>query len=72
MLHKHGGHPMRCPLDRNLLRMAAYEILHCHDIPGKVSINEALELAKRYGTPETRRFLNGILDKIVRETPADA
>jgi N utilization substance protein B len=54
-------------IDRNLLRIAAYEILYCDDIPGKVSINEALELAKAYGNPETRRFLNGILDKIARE-----
>jgi len=52
---------------RNLLRIAAYEILYCEDIPEKVSINEALELAKTYGNPETRRFLNGILDKIAKE-----
>jgi len=54
-------------VDRNLLRIAAFEILYCADVPGKVAINEALELAKAYGEPETRRFLNGILDKIVRE-----
>jgi transcription antitermination protein NusB len=54
-------------IDRNLLRMAAFELLFCDDIPAKVSINEALELAKTYGTPETTRFLNGILDKIARE-----
>ena len=64
---KHWTLPRMNLIDRNLLRMAAYEILYCDDIPEKVSINEALELAKVYGTPETRRFLNGILDRIARE-----
>ena len=53
-------------IDRNLLRIAAFELLFCKDIPVKVSINEALELAKIYGTAEARRFLNGILDKIAK------
>ena len=51
-------------IERNVLRIAAFELLFCEDIPVKVSINEALEVAKRYGTSETRRFLNGVLDKI--------
>jgi len=62
----HWSLPRMNLIDRNLLRLAAYEILYCDDIPGKVSINEALELAKLYGVQETRRFLNGILDKIAR------
>jgi N utilization substance protein B len=53
-------------IDRNILRMAAYELLFCDEIPMKVSINEAIELAKIYGTPETKRFLNGILDGLAR------
>ena len=53
-------------IDRNILRIAAYELLFCDDIPMKVSINEAIELGKMYGTPETSRFLNGILDRIAR------
>jgi len=53
-------------LDRNILRIAAYELLFCDDIPIKVSINEALELGKMYGTRETGRFLNGILDRIAK------
>ena len=53
-------------IDRNLLRMAAYELLFCDDVPMKVSINEAIELAKNYGTRESARFLNGILDRIAR------
>jgi len=58
---------MNC-VDRNILRIATFELLCCEDIPAKVSINEALELAKVYGTPETRRFLNGILDKIAKQS----
>jgi N utilization substance protein B len=53
-------------IDRNLLRIATYELLFCEDIPVKVSINEAIELGKSYGTRETQRFLNGILDGIAR------
>ena len=54
-------------IDRNILRIAAYELLYCDDIPMKVSINEAIELGKSYGTRETARFLNGILDRIARQ-----
>jgi transcription antitermination protein NusB len=53
-------------IDRNILRIAAYELLFCEDIPMKVSINEAIELAKIYGTRETSGFLNGILDKVAK------
>jgi len=51
-------------VDRNILRFATYEILFREDIPPKVSINEALEIAKKYSTPDAVRFINGILDKI--------
>jgi N utilization substance protein B len=51
-------------VDRNLLRIAAYEILHCPDIPRAVSINEALEIAKRFGTETSAAFINGILDQL--------
>lgn len=53
-------------VDRNLLRMAAYEMLHADDIPVKVAINEAVELAKRYGEDDSSKFVNGILDKIAK------
>lgn len=56
-------------VDRNILRIGSFELLHQEDVPTRVSINEALELAKTYGSPETRRFLNGILDKIGRSRP---
>jgi len=51
-------------IDRNILRMATYEMLHCPDIPPKVSINEAIELAKRFSTADSGAFVNGILDRI--------
>ena len=54
---------MSC-VDRNILRIAAYEILYCSDIPDKVAINEAIDIGKRFGTDETGAFINGILDSI--------
>jgi N utilization substance protein B len=53
-------------VDRNVLRMASYEILHRMDIPLSVTINEAIELAKKYGTDESGAFVNGILDNVAR------
>jgi len=54
----------RMPLvDRNILRIAVYEFLHLTDVPFKVVIDEAVELAKRYGSEESGAFVNGILDK---------
>lgn len=52
------------PVERNILRLAAHELLHRHDIPEKVAINEAIELAKLYGSEESGAFVNGILDQI--------
>lgn len=54
-------------VDRCLLRMALYEILHMPDIPPAVTINEALELSKKYGDAESSAFINGILDRVVQE-----
>ncbi len=55
-------------VDRNLLRLALYEIIYRPDIPHAVSINEALELAKKYGSAgEAVGFINGILDRVVGE-----
>ena len=51
-------------IDRNILRMAVYEMLYQDDIPPNVSINEAIELAKKYGDIDSGKFVNGILDKI--------
>lgn len=54
-------------VDRNVLRLACYELLHSTDVPTKVVINEAIELGKRYGTEESGAFVNGILDKVAGE-----
>ena len=53
-------------VDRNILRLSAYEICFLEEIPIKVAINEAVELAKRYGEPDSSKFVNGILDKIAK------
>jgi N utilization substance protein B len=54
-------------VDRNVLRLAIYEMLHRDDIPPVVSINEAVDIAKKFSTPESGKFVNGILDKIKGE-----
>lgn len=54
-------------VDRNILRMGAFELIFCKDIPPKVSINEAVDLAKRYAGAESGKFVNAILDKIKME-----
>ncbi len=51
-------------IDKNVLRMGVFELLHMDDIPYKVSINEAIDLAKKYGDVDSGKFVNGILDKI--------
>jgi N utilization substance protein B len=51
-------------VDRNILRVAVYEMLFCKDIPSKVSINEAIDIGKKFGTDESGSFINGILDSI--------
>ena len=56
-------------VDRNILRMAIYEMLFCTDVPPVVSINEAIEIAKRFGSEESGRFVNGILDRVRAEVP---
>ncbi len=53
-------------VDRNILRLATYELVHSPDVPVKVVINEAVELAKRYGASEAPAFVNGILDRIAQ------
>src|ERR1700757_1506485 len=54
-------------VDRNVLRLAIYEMLYRDDIPPVVSINEAIELAKTYGGADSGRFVNGILDRIRKD-----
>jgi N utilization substance protein B len=52
-------------VDRNVLRVAIYEMLYCPEIPPVVSINEAIEIAKKYSTEESGRFVNGVLDQVM-------
>lgn len=58
------------PVDRAILRLATHEILHA-GTPAKVAINEAIELAKRFGTTDSRRFVNGVLDRIANHHGSD-
>jgi N utilization substance protein B len=53
-------------VDRNILRFAVYELLYRNDIPSAVTINEALEIAKKYSSLESVPFINGLLDKVAR------
>ena len=55
------------PVERGVLLIGAYELAHCIDIPYRVVINEAVELAKRYGTAEGVAFVNGLLDRAATE-----
>jgi N utilization substance protein B len=54
-------------VDRNILRIAIYELLYVEDIPARVTLNEAIEVAKRFGQEESPPFINGVLDRVVRE-----
>lgn len=70
LLEKHAAHWKVSRMgfvDRNLLRLAAFELLTHQDIPPSVTIDEAIELAKQFGTTETPVFINGILDALAKE-----
>jgi len=58
-------------VDRNVLRLAIFEILYLPEIPGSVTIDEAVEMAKRYSTAESGRFINGILGNLLRDLEAE-
>ena len=60
------------PVDRGLIRLAYYEMLHREDIPARVSLNEALEIAKSYGDNDSASFVNGVLDRLLRSSAAPA
>ena len=57
-------------VDRNIMRLALYEILYAGEVPGSVAVNEAVELAKAYGSEDSSRFINGILGRVLREPEA--
>ncbi|MDD9267522.1 transcription antitermination factor NusB [Paenibacillus sp. GCM10023248] len=54
-------------IDREVLRLAVYEMLYRDDVPPKVVVNEAIDLAKHYGTDESGKFVNGVLGKMIKE-----
>jgi N utilization substance protein B len=56
-------------VDRNILRAALYELLWMPDVPAKVTVNEAIELAKKFADEETKRFVNGVLDHVLKDSP---
>ena len=57
-------------VDRNVLRLAAFELLHRGDVPVKVIINEAIELGKKFGSESSGAFINGVLDRVAGALPA--
>lgn len=59
-------------VERNILRIAVFEMTHLQEIPAPVTINEAIEIAKRFGGNESGRFINGVLDRIRRDREARA
>ncbi|MCM8788773.1 MAG: transcription antitermination factor NusB [Candidatus Omnitrophica bacterium] len=55
-------------VDRNILRIAVYEMLFISDVPSIVAINEAIEISKIYSSPDSGKFINGLLDRIMKES----
>jgi N utilization substance protein B len=67
LISKHAEHwklPRMAAVDRNILRLAIYEFLYEQDVPKRVVINEALEVTKRFSSPEAVQFINGVLDAV--------
>ena len=58
-------------IDRNLLRMAAAELIYSKTVPPKVAIDEAVEIAKKFGTEDSPNFINGVLDRVLKELKPD-
>lgn len=58
-------------VDRNILRFAAYELLYCKDIPPKVALNEAVNIAKKFSQEDSSKFINGVLDRIHHTHPQE-
>ncbi len=56
-------------VDRNVLRLGGYELLHTPETPARVTLDEAIELARRYGSANSPAFVNGVLDRLLRNLP---
>ena len=59
------------PIERSILMIGAWELLHCPDIPYRATLNEAVELGKRFGGTEGHKYVNGILDKLAKRVRPD-
>ena len=59
-------------VDRAILRLSVYQLRYCQDIPCKVVLNEAIEIAKKYSTEQSPRFINGVLDAVLKKLKAVA
>jgi len=53
--------------DRNVLRLACFELMGCPEVPARAVLNEAIEITRKYGTSESASFVNGVLDRVVAE-----
>src|SRR5512143_364157 len=58
------------PIERGILLIGAYELLHCLDVPWRVEINEGVELAKKFGGTDGHKYVNGVLDKLAQDVRA--
>lgn len=58
------------PIERTILLIGAYELLHCPDVPWRVAINEGVELAKKFGGTDGHKYINGVLDKLAQDVRA--
>lgn len=75
LLASHSAHwrvSRMAAVDRNILRIAVFELLCCDDVPMRVTINEAIEIGKKYGTIESGAFINGILDQVAKQVEKHA
>lgn len=58
------------PVERGILMIGAYELVHCPDVPWRVVINEGIELAKKFGGTDGHKYINGVLDKLAQDVRA--
>ncbi len=69
-IEKHSEHwrlERMARVDRNVLRLAVFELFHLREVPKRVTLNEAVELGKKFGSEESSAFVNGVLDRIARD-----
>ncbi|MBI2082569.1 MAG: transcription antitermination factor NusB [Deltaproteobacteria bacterium] len=74
LIEKHSSHwkiARMSAVDRNILRLGVYELSYLNDVPTSVAIDEAIEIAKRFGTENSGAFINGILDNIAKDVRKD-